>query len=330
MIKKIGNVTFRSNKQFLMLCALVCCLLFVSVISLFLGVEQLNIQTFLRSGLIDNDILLISRIPRTVTLILSGAGLAICGVILQHLAQNKFISPTTAGTLDAAKMGILFGLFFFPQGGLLQKLIFAVLFCFSLTSLFTFAISKIVKRSTVLLPVFGVLYGYVLNAISTFIGVQLNIVQNMESWMVGNFAKTLRGQYEVIYLLLPLLAICYLYANRFTIAGLGKDFTINIGLNYQLVVSTGLLLTSLMVSTIMLTVGAIPFIDLIVPNLVSVLHGDNLRRTLPYTALYGAIILVICDAMGRVLIFPYEIPSSMIVGSLGALVFLFILIKKGR
>lgn len=206
-----------------MLLALVFFLVLVSAISLLLGVEQLDIKRLFRAGSSDREILLISRIPRTVALILTGAGLSICGVILQQLAQNKFISPTTAGTLDAAKLGILFGLLFFPQAGLLPKLIFGVFFCFSLTALFTFSIAQIVKRNTVLIPVFGVMYGYILNAIANVIGVQFNIVQNMENWMVGNFAKTLKGQYEIIYILLPLFVICYLYANRFTIVGFGKD-----------------------------------------------------------------------------------------------------------
>ena len=328
MIKKLRNGLTLNNNQVLIL--LVFCLAFVSVISLFLGVEQLDLKRLLHFNSDDSEILLISRIPRTVTLVLTGAGLSVCGVILQQLAQNKFISPTTTGTLDAAKLGILSGLLFFPQAGLLPKLLLGVLFCFLLTALFTFSIAQIVKRNTVLVAVFGVTYGYILNAIANVIGVQFNIVQNMESWMVGNFAKTLKGQYEIIYILLPLFVICYLYANRFTIVGLGRDFTANVGVNYQVVVSVGLLLTSIMVSTTMLTVGAIPFIDLVIPNLVSVLHGDNIRRNLPFTACYGAITLVVCDTIGRVVIFPYEIPSSMIVGSLGALVFLFILIKKGR
>lgn len=313
-----------------MLLALVFCLIIISLISLAVGVEQLDLYKIVHYGSTESEILWISRIPRTVTLILTGAGLSICGVILQQLSQNKFISPTTAGTLDAAKLGILFGLLFFPQAGLITKLIFGVIFCFSLTAIFTFSILRIVKRNTVLIPVFGVMYGYILNAIANIFAVQFNIVQNMESWMVGNFSKALKGQYEVIYILLPLFLVCYLYANRFTIVGFGKDFTSNIGINYQLVISVGLILTSIMVITTMLTVGSIPFIDLVIPNLVSLIHGDNIRRNLPYTTCYGAITLLICDIIGRFVIFPYEIPSSMIVGSLGALVFLFILIKKGR
>lgn len=317
-------------KRIIALSLLVFCLLFISAISLTIGVESIAMRTLFNSASEGRELFFISRVPRTVTLILTGAGLAVSGVILQHLAQNKFISPTTSGTLDAAKLGILCGLLFFPEAALLTKLMCAVLFCFGLTAVFTFSISHIVKRNTVLIPVFGIMYGYTLNAITNLIGVQFNIIQNIEGWMVGNFAKSIKGQYEIIYILIPLCILCYLYAYKFTIVGLGRDFSLNVGVNYRVIVNIGLMLTALMVSTTVLAVGAIPFIDLVIPNVVSMIHGDNMRRNLPFTACYGAITLLICDLVGRLIIFPYEMPSSMIVGSLGALVFLIMLIRKGR
>lgn len=305
-------------------------LLVATVASLLIGVKSIlpNSVTLLKHS--DLQILIISRIPRTVTLILTGAGLSICGIILQQLSHNKFISPTTSGTLDSAKLGILFSLFLFPQYSVFTKLLFSVLFCFGFTLLFIFSITKLANRNTVLVPILGIMFGYTLNSISNLFGVELNIVQNMESWMVGNFTKTLQGQYEIIYLMLPLFVICYLYARKFTIASMGRDFSTSLGINYQMVVIIGLILTSIMVSTTILTVGSLPFIDLIIPNIVAFIHGDNVRKNLPFTACYGALALLICDIVGRLIIYPYEIPVSMIVGSLGAVIFLIILTNRNR
>ncbi|SEG28798.1 ABC transporter permease [Sphingobacterium lactis] len=304
--------------------------LLVSLSSITIGVEDFKFSSMLNHSPKELETLLVSRVPRTITLLLTGAGLSICGVIIQQITQNKFISPTTAGTLDAAKLGILFALIVFPQHSFLAKLCLATLCCLGLTCLFTFSIAKITKHSTVIIPVLGVMYGYVLNGIANVIGFQFNIIQNMESWMVGNFAKSIKGQYETIYLMVPLLFLCYRFAQKFTIAGLGKDFTSNLGLNFTSIVTLGLLLTSIMVSCTILTVGSLPFLDLIIPNLVSVFYGDNIHRNLPYIACYGSIALVLCDIIGRTIIFPYEIPSSMIVGSLGALAFLVLLTLKNR
>ncbi|WP_010252037.1 ABC transporter permease [Myroides injenensis] len=327
------NTTLKINNSLLnkktSLFLLLLCLFVICILSVFVGVKGFEFKK-LYTGNIQSDLLLISRIPRTITLVLTGAGLSICGVILQQISQNKFISPTTAGTLDAAKLGILFGLFLFPGENMLLKLLFGVVFCFGLTAIFTFSIRRIVKRQTIMIPVLGVMYGYILNSIANIIGVELNIIQNMESWMVGNFAQSMQGQYEIIYLIFPLGIICYLYARKFTIVALGKAFSQNIGVNYTTIVNIGLLLTSIMVSTTILTVGTIPFIDLIIPNLVSLIYGDDAHKNLPFIACFGSIALVLCDIIGRVIIAPYEIPTSMIIGSVGALIFLFILIKKNR
>ena len=72
------------------------------------------------------NILFSSRIPRTVSILLSGSSLALSGLIMQQMMQNKFVSPTTAGTMEWAKLGILMSLLFFPNGPILIKLLFAV------------------------------------------------------------------------------------------------------------------------------------------------------------------------------------------------------------
>lgn len=178
------NTTLKINNSLLnkktSLFLLLLCLFVICILSVFVGVKGFEFKK-LYTGNIQSDLLLISRIPRTITLVLTGAGLSICGVILQQISQNKFISPTTAGTLDAAKLGILFGLFLFPGENMLLKLLFGVVFCFGLTAIFTFSIRRIVKRQTIMIPVLGVMYGYILNSIANIIGVELNIIQNMES-----------------------------------------------------------------------------------------------------------------------------------------------------
>lgn len=89
----------------------------------------------------------------------------------------------------------------------------------------------------------------------------------------------------------------------------------------------GLVLVALISTTVVLTVGVIPFLGLIIPNIISLFKGDNLAKTLPHTALLGMSFLLFCDILGRVLIFPYEIPISMTVGVIGSAIFLFMLFR---
>ena len=145
---------------------------------------------------------------------------------------------------------------------------------------------------------------------------------------MGDFSGVLQGRYELIYLSIPAVALTYLYANKFTVVGMGESFSKNLGLNYRAVMNIGLFCVSLTVSVIVITVGIIPFLGLIIPNIVSVLFGDNLRKTLPITAMFGAIFLLICDIVGRLIIFPFEVPIGMTVGIIGGVIFLVLLMKR--
>ncbi len=77
---------------------------------------------------------------------------------------------------------------------------------------------------------------------------------------------------------------------NFTIAGLGEDFSTNLGLNHKRVVNIGLIIVALVSSVVLLTVGMIPFLGLIIPNIVSLYRGDNLKNSLTHTALLGAVL----------------------------------------
>lgn len=274
------------------------------------------------------SLIAISRFPRTMALILAGVGMSVSGVIMQQMTQNKFVAPTTAGTLDAAKMGLLMFLILVPSAGLGLKMLFAFLFTFVASVVFLGIVRKIRHRNVVFVPIVGLMFGGILSSISTFFAVRLNIVQDTNAWMIGDFSGVLQGRYELIYLSLPAILITYIYANKFTVIGMGEDFAKNLGLNYKSVMNIGLFCVSLTVSAVVITAGVIPFLGLIVPNVVSLIFGDNLKKTLPYVALTGAIFLLISDVIGRVVIYPYEVPIGVTVSIIGAVIFLILIFKR--
>ncbi|HFF2787877.1 TPA: iron chelate uptake ABC transporter family permease subunit, partial [Vibrio cholerae] len=83
-------------------------------------------------------------------------------------------------------------------------------------------------------------------------------------------------------------------------------------------------------ATVVMIVGQLPFLGLIVPNLVSLYYGDNLRKNIPRTAIFGAMFVLLCDLVGRVIIFPYEVPISMIISILGGSVFIALILRGQR
>lgn len=303
-------------------------LLVLSVTSLFVGVSDLGIADILKMNNEKWELLKISRVPRMASLIIAGSGLSVSGLIMQQITQNKFVSPTTAGTLDAAKLGLLVAMLLIPASGLFMMSVLAFAITFAASILFFYIAGKVRYRNIIFIPLVGIIFGSILNSIATFFAYKFNVVQNVHAWMVGDFSGVLQGNYEIIYLSIPAVIITYIYANQFTVAGMGESFAMNLGLNYRSIVNIGLFCVSLSVTAIVLTIGTIPFLGLIIPNIVSIFYGDNLRKTLPVTALMGSIFLLICDIIGRTIYFPYEIPIGMVVGIIGGVIFLILLLKK--
>lgn len=307
---------------------LIILLFLLVILSIFVGVTDISLLNFLKWDEQQKLVMVISRIPRTAALIIAGVGMSVCGLIMQQMTQNRFVSPTTAGSLDAAKMGILASLIFIPQVGIWFKSLFAFGFTFLASIIFLKIADRIRYRNVIFIPIVGLMFGGILNSITTFFAYKNDIVQNVNAWMMGDFSGVLQGQYELIYFSVPAVVMTYLYANKFTLVGMGEDFSKNLGLDYRAVMNIGLFCVSITVSVVVLTIGTIPFLGLVVPNIVSVLFGDNLKNTLPITAIFGAIFLLICDILGRLIIFPFEIPIGMTVGLIGGVIFLILLIRQ--
>ncbi|MFC3209553.1 ABC transporter permease [Planomicrobium okeanokoites] len=303
-------------------------LFILSVISLFVGVSSISPFDLLDFGSEETQIFLISRLPRLVAILLAGAGMSMAGLIMQQLSRNKFVSPTTAGTLDATRLGILVSMLMFANASMIEKMAVAFVFALAGTFLFMQILNRIKFKDAIFIPLVGLMFGNILSSITTFFAYRADVIQNMSAWLQGDFSMVMKGSYELLYISVPVFIIAYLYANRFTVAGMGEDFSKNLGLKYRSIVNIGLVLVALITATVVLTVGIIPFLGLIIPNIVSIFKGDHLQKTLPHTAMLGAIFLLMCDILGRVLIYPYEISISLMVGVIGSFIFLFLLFRR--
>ncbi|KXH80903.1 ABC transporter permease [Sporosarcina sp. HYO08] len=307
---------------------LIITVILLSFLSLFVGVSHITPMDLLDFKSEETEIFLISRLPRLVAILLAGAGMSIAGLIMQQLSRNKFVSPTTAGTLDATRLGILVSMLLFTNASTIEKMIVAFAFALAGTLLFMQILDRIKFKDAIFIPLVGLMFGNILSSITTFFAYKANVIQNMSAWLQGDFSMIMKGRYELLYISIPVLLLTYLYANRFTVAGMGEDFSKNLGLAYRRIVNIGLILVALITTTVVLTVGMIPFLGLIIPNIVSIFKGDHLQKTLPHTALLGAIFLLICDILGRVLIYPYEISISLMVGVIGSGIFLYLLFRR--
>ncbi len=305
--------------------------LVLALISLFIGVSDVS-PLLLFSAEPDArqlQILLASRIPRTLALLLSGTAMAVAGMIMQMLTRNRFVEPSTAGTVESASLGILAVTLLAPGMPLFGKMIVAGMFAMAGTLLFLRILQSIPLRSVLIVPLIGMMLGGVISAVTTFIAYRYDLLQSLGAWTTGDFSGVMRGRYELLWITLGLTFAAYLAADRFTVAGMGEAFATNLGMTYRRVMTLGLIIVSMVTAIVVVSVGIVPFLGLVVPNLVRMVLGDNLRRALPWIAVTGAGFVLACDIFGRLVHFPYEIPIGTVAGVVGSLLFLYVLLRRG-
>lgn len=272
----------------------------------------------------------ITRLPRTIALVLAGAAMAMSGLVMQLLTQNRFVEPSTTGTTEWAGLGLLFVLWIAPTASILVKMMGAVAFSFIGTIVFFLFLRRVTLRSSLIVPIVGIMVGAVISAVSSFFALQADMLQQLGNWFMGSFTSVYKGQYEVLWLVLAVLAAVFIYADRLTVVGLGEDIATNIGLNYNRMLLLGTSLIAVATGVVTVVVGSLPFLGLIVPNVVSMVRGDDLRSNLPWVCLLGIGIVTVCDLVGRIIIAPFEMPVSVILGVLGAAVFIVMIVRSTR
>lgn len=303
-------------------------LMVLAILSLFIGVSDMTLIDLITLDTNKLHILFISRIPRLISVILTGFGMSICGLIMQQISMNKFVSPTTGATLDSAKFGLVASMVFFPTSSIFTKTLFAFGFSIIGTFLFMGILKKVKVKGNVYIPLVGLMLGNLIGAFTSFLSYTFNLGQATNAWLYGKFSLVVGGSYELIYLVIPLIAIAFIYGKKFTVAGMGETFATNLGMNYKKIVRLGLVIVALVSATIVLISGSIPFIGLIVPNVIALYKGDHLEKNIFLTGISGSIFLLACDILGRVVVYPYEIPIGLTVGIVGSGIFLTLLMRR--
>lgn len=303
-------------------------LVFLSVISLFVGVIDLDVPSLLSGNWDQWEIFLLSRLPRLLAILCTGVGMSVAGLIMQQLCMNKFVSPTTGATISSAKFGILLALLFMPNSTLWSRAIFAFVMATLGTWVFVWFIQRIQFKDVVMVPLVGIMFGNVIGGITNYLAYQYEMTQALSTWEVGHFSLVVQGRYELVYLAVPMVVLAFLFANHFNIVGMGKDFSRNLGVPYNLVLFGGLTIAAMITASVVVVVGAISYIGLIVSNVVAMFKGDRIRGTLVDTALFGAIFVLGCDVIARTVIAPYELPIELVVGILGSVIFIALLLYR--
>lgn len=308
--------------------ALAVSLIVLGFISLFLGVIDVSLEALWAGEPEAWEIFLISRLPRLFALICTGIGMSIAGLIMQQLTMNKFVSPTTGATISSAQFGILLALLFMPQSTIWSRALFSFACAILGTWVFVFFIQHVQFKDVVMVPLVGIMFGNIISGVTNFLAFQYQMNQSLAAWLTGHFAGVIRGRYELVWLSIPLMVIAFIFANYFNIVGMGKNMADNLGVRYNLVLFLGLSISAMLTASVVTVVGAISYVGLIVPNIVAMFKGDRIRNTLFDTAMFGALFVLVCDMIGRVLLKPYELPIELVAGVIGSLLFIALLFRR--
>lgn len=300
-----------------------------AIVSLFVGVASVRPAAILSGDPDTWELLWVSRIPRLLAVVLSGSALGVAGLIMQGLTRNRFVAPSTAGTVESATLGVIVAVVWFGSSSVLIKMLIAVAFALAGTATFLALTRRLGFSDMIVVPLMGIMFGGVIQAVATYVAFRFDLLQVLNTLASGNFATVVRGRYELLLVVGALTCAAYVFADRFTVASMGRDMAVNLGMGYERVMLAGLALAATVTAVVVVVVGALPLLGLVVPNVATALVGDNVRRVLPATAIGGALFVLVCDIVGRTIRAPYEIPVGTVAGLVGGAGFILIL-TRGR
>lgn len=309
---------------------------FKNVIEIFLNNTPIvNSLTHFNVSPIETTLILQVRFPRALCAALVGAALSIAGATYQGLFRNPMADPYTIGASSGAALGatasIVLGISITILG--VKTLpIFAFIGCL-LTVLSVYSISKVGTK----VPVQTLLLSGI--AVSIFLSAIVNYFQTLfpdelrqsSFWLMGSFSYT---EWTDVWSTLIFIAggavAIYLYSRDLNLLALGEDEAVHLGVDLEKMKKILLVSSAFVTAAAVSISGLIAFVGLIVPHLTRLLISPDHRVLIPASALMGAIFLVLCDSVARVIISPAELPVGVITAICGGPFFLYLMRRKKK
>ncbi|MGD6851001.1 MAG: FecCD family ABC transporter permease [Candidatus Bathyarchaeia archaeon] len=282
------------------------------------------------------------RMVRIVGALAAGAGLAVAGVVMQCILRNPLASPFTLGISSAAAFGASFAIIFLGAGSSLTNIVsinnpYITTLCAFLFSLLAtgsiLLLTKVTRVSSETMILAGV-------AISVMFSAGLSFMQyiatdsqlgNIISWTFGDLGKG-TWSWNTLILLVFLPVVMYFFYRRWDYNALdaGEDTAKGLGVNTERERIIGMILTSVLSAVIVSFFGIIAFIGLLGPHIARMIIGSDHRYLIPLSVFLGAIILLIADGVGQIILYPSVIPVGIITSMLGGPLFIYLLIRRYR
>lgn len=306
-----------------------------AVLSLCLGAVRLTPEELVRALLegtqgVAGRIFWFVRLPRTLAALLTGAALAVSGVVIQTVLHNPLAAPNIIGVNAGAGFAVALAAVFFP--GSLGEIPWLSFLGAMGAAAVVLAISRLTGASKITLVLGGVMISSLFNAaIDALLTFQPDALTGYADFRVGSFRDITMARVENVVLPLAVaLAGILLAAPALEILSLGDETAASLGLSVRPVRMVLLFLAAVLAGAAVSLAGIIGFVGLIVPHFIRRLTGEKLLPLLLASAFGGAAFVAFCDTAARTLFAPYELPVGVVLSFLGVPVFLWQLLRTRR
>ena len=332
------NINIINRKQYISVIFLFFLFFLITItITPLIGSVQIDLGNAFSRDLAFNDnvdanILFLARIPRIILAALTGAALSVAGAILQSLLRNDLAAPFTLGVSSGAALGAVIAISLglpYSIAGIPTIPIAAFLGSLGAISLvFSLARTRTGDFPTPILLLAGVTANFFFAALVMLIHYLSDFTQSFRivRWLMGGLDIT---SYKTLLSISPMIfigfAVLIFYGRDFNVMSTGIQSAMSRGVEVIKVQKIGFIMASLLTGTVVSLSGPIGFVGLIVPHIVRLIVGPDLRILLPASIFFGASFLIICDTLARTLIAPTEIPVGIITAMLGGPFFVWLL-----
>jgi iron complex transport system permease protein len=283
------------------------------------------------------------RLPQAVTAVVAGAGLAICGAVMQAVLRNPLGSPFTLGISHAAAFGAAFSVMILDHGTMASSnvgavtlnspyLTTAIAFAFSMVATFVIiGVSRLRQATPEIMVLTGVALGSLFTAGTMFLQYFADDMQlaAMVFWTFGDVARA-SWQDVLIISIVTIVSFLWFTVNRWNFNAIeaGDETAKGLGVKVERIRIVGMLISSLVTAVIVSLLGIIGFIGLVCPHIVRRIIGDDYRFLLPGSCIVGGALLVAADTAARLILAPNVLPVSILTAFLGAPIFIWLIIRR--
>lgn len=309
---------------------LLCMLLSITYGAVSVGLD--NVWDAIRGKNLDNynTAVVASRIPRMIFGLIAGAALSISGALMQSITRNPIADPSILGVNTGASLFVVCGMAFFNISTGNQYILLAFLGS-AITALLVYGLASIGSSGAtpMKLALAGTATATALQSlVNTVMLPHGYVMDKFRFWQTGSIGA---ASYDDIKLILPYFIVGFLLAiltaSPLNTMALGDEMATSLGINVNLTRAIAALSGVLLCASTTALAGPIGFIGLMIPHLVRLLVGPDLRRLFPFSAIFGSSLLLIADVIGRVWGAPGEVESGIITALIGAPVFIIIIRK---